>query len=312
MERVIFDTNAYRYLVTDVAFDDIDKLMEKIKAKEKQRDILPLVSPIVVKELLAHVASKSDPSYYKCLNAIKSLYLHNGDENSYHLLASPEMLIAKSFFNETIPAKEETNKALMQIAYYIALKPSDFAFRKLQRNLNLNRDHVLSAESFFAQSLQQWVKVTDPSSTGWRVFPNDEGNRRRVLAQIRSQETSLNLAAGLITVVYDLLKNAGSTVNISYEELYDMSIKFIEIFPEYIALYKFVFENLVNSEFNILENSRSNFLWDIHLMLNIGNHSVEGDKLHFVTSDKAIIRSAIAHNAKYSILTFQEYMDYIN
>ena len=46
-------------------------------------------------------------------------------------------------------------------------------------------------------------------------------------------------------------------------------------------------------------------------MFNIGNHSIGGDKLHFVTDDKAMIRTAIASNAKYTVHTFDEYMAYL-
>jgi len=312
MEKVIFDTNAYRYLVTDKSFYEVDKVVEKLKSKEQQRGIESLISPIVAKELLAHVADKNDPAFQKCLNAIKAMYLHNGDENSYRIIASPEMLIAKSFFNETIPAKEETNKALIQIAFHLAKKPSKYVFKKFQRNLNLNRDHVLESENFYAQSLWQLIKKVDPIALGWKIFANDPKKRQEALTNIRSENTSLELAAGLIITVYKLLLETGKEIEISYENLYDMSTEFIKIFPEYIALYKHVLENLVNSEFNILENNRSNFLWDTQLMLNIGNHSIEGQKLYFVTADKAIISTAIGENAKYTILTYNEYLEYIN
>jgi hypothetical protein len=46
-------------------------------------------------------------------------------------------------------------------------------------------------------------------------------------------------------------------------------------------------------------------------MFNVGDHSVGGEKINFVTSDKAIIRTAIKENAKYSILTFDEYIEYL-
>lgn len=312
MERVIFDTNAYRYLVTDKETKQIEKLIKKLKKKEDKRGLESLVSPIVARELLAHVADKHDPAYEKCLKAIKAMYLHNGDESSYRLLASPDMLVANAFFHQTLPQKEETNKALMQMAYHIAMKPTENAFKKLQRNLNLNRDQVLGEEQNFAQAMLQFVRQTDPTSTGWQVFPNDQEGRTRTLAAIRSTETSINLAAGLIYTVFMLLRSSGKEIELSYEGLYDLSSEFVRVFPEYIALYKLVFENMVNSEFNLLENSRSNFYWDIQLMLNIGDHSIGGDKLYFVTSDKAIINTAIGQNAKYTILTFDEYMDYVN
>src|SRR4051794_32497734 len=58
MEKVIFDTNAYRYLVTDKEFDEIDKVVAKLKSKEAQKGLESMISPIVAKELLAHAADK--------------------------------------------------------------------------------------------------------------------------------------------------------------------------------------------------------------------------------------------------------------
>jgi hypothetical protein len=312
MERVIFDTNAYRYLVKDKDFENIDRLIEKIKSKEAQRGIQSMISPIVARELLAHVADRSDPAFEKCLKAIKAMYLHSEVDGAYHILASPELLVAKSFFNETIPRKIETNEALIQIAYHLAKDPSDHVFTKFQRNLNQNREQVLETESFFAQSLWQMVKGVDPSSSGWRIFANDPVQRQKLLAEIRSENTSLSLAAALIATVYKLLKDSGSKAIISYDQLYGMSREFIKVFPEYIDLYKYVFESLVNSEFNLLEDSRTNFIWDIQLMLNVGDHTLGGEKLYFVTDDKALTRAAIRQNARYTILTFDEYLDYVN
>ena len=95
-------------------------------------------------------------------------------------------------------------------------------------------------------------------------------------------------------------------------KLFDMAISFVDMFPEVIALYKHVLENMVNSDFNLSQNSRANFVWDIHLMFNVGDHSISGKKLYFVTSDKAIIKTAIKNKGKYSILTYKEYFEYIN
>ena len=89
------------------------------------------------------------------------------------------------------------------------------------------------------------------------------------------------------------------------------SLQFIKIFPEPISLFKLVLENILNSEFNIFENSRSNFVWDIHLMFNVGSNTIGSSKIIFVTSDKAIIRTALGTNPKNLVLTFDEYMEYL-
>lgn len=314
MEKVVFDSNAYRYLVANKTYEELDKYLKKIKSKEATRGIESLISPIVTKELLAHVASKKDPAYEKCLKAIKALYLHSSEEdgNKYRMIASPELLISKVFFKESLPQKEETNKALVQIAYHLAQDPNDYTFKKFQKNLNLNKDHVLSSENFYSTSLMQLMRSLDPDSEGWKIFPKDEVKRKKALEQIRSDNTSIDLAAGQIVAIAEVLKSVGKNIDLDGKKLFDMSLKFMEVFPEFIALYKVVLENLVNSEFNLLENSRSNFLWDTQLMMNIGDHTIQGDKLYFVTDDKAILRTAIQENAKYSILTFDEYLAYIN
>jgi hypothetical protein len=311
MEKVIFDTNGYRDLVAHKTDKQIEKTLLRLKDREKKHNIESLISPIVAKELLAHLADKSDPSFDKCLKANRALYYHSGSKKSYRMLASSELLISKAFWNKEIPQKVETNKALGQISYHLATNPSEYVFKKFQKNLNLNRVHVLDSENTFALAMLQFVRTADPNSTSWRPFENDEKSRQKLLASIRSAETSLDIAAGYLVTVFQLLYSTGQVSKMTYDELFDKAVEFIKVFPEPIALYKVVMENLVNSEFNILEDSRSNFVWDTHLMFNIGKHSIAGDKLHFVTSDKAMIRTALGTDAKYSIWTFDEYMDYL-
>ncbi|MBK9938376.1 MAG: hypothetical protein IPP02_08315 [Chitinophagaceae bacterium] len=107
--------------------------MQKVKSREKKNDIETLISPVVARELLAHVADKKDPSYEKCLKAIKALYLHSGNEEAYNMIASPELLMSKALFDKTIPAKEETNKAIGQMIYHLATNPTTKVFKNFIR-----------------------------------------------------------------------------------------------------------------------------------------------------------------------------------
>jgi hypothetical protein len=198
------------------------------------------------------------------------------------------------------------------MSYYFATNPSVHVFKKFQRHLNLNRDHVLGSENNFALAMLQFVRSSDPNSSGWRPFKDDYENRQKLLASIRSQATSLDIAAGYLVVVHKSLYTSGQIKKtLTYDMLYDMAVDFVKVFPEPIALYRTVMENLVNSDFNLFENSRSNFVWDIHLMFNVGHNSIDGGKLHFVTSDKAMIRTALGTNARYSVWTFDDYMEYL-
>ena len=311
MDKVIFDTNAYRYLVKAKKYEQIDKLIQRLKAKEAKNNIETLISPIVAKELLAHVADKKDPSYQICLNAIKALYLHSGNDISYNMIASSELLISKAFFDKTIASKIETNNAIGQMIYHIATNPTEKIFKKLRKNLIANKDHVFETESNFANQMKQFVNAIDPNAKSWEIFAGNKLKKREVLTHIRSENVSFQIALGYLFIVYQLLVFSGEITMLPNNELYDRAKEFVKVFPEPIALYKEVMENLVNSEFDIFEENRSNFVWDIHLMFNIGNHSINGSKLYFVTDDKAILRNAIKKNAKYSILTYDEYLEYL-
>ena len=311
MDKVIFDTNAYRYLVTNKDLSEIEKVIDKVNYREQKNNIETLISPIVAKELLAHVANKKDPSFEKCLKAIKAMYLHSGNDENYKMIASSELLISQAFFQKTIKAKIETNKAIGQMLYHLAKNPSDHVFRKFQFNLNSNYDHVVSSENEFAISMKQFITAIDPNANGWKIFENNDKGRKNALLQIRSERTSIEIALGYLFIVHQLLVYTGEIVPVSSDELLDKAKKFVKVFPEPIALYKLVMENLVNSEFNLFENSRANFVWDIHLMFNVGKHSIQNSNVIFVTSDKAMIKTAIGQNAKYTILTFDEYMEYL-
>jgi hypothetical protein len=311
MEKVIFDTNAYRYLVKGKKFSQVDRIVQRLKAKESRNNIETLMSPIVAKELLAHVADKKDPSYVICLNAIKALYLHSSEGKTYKMVASPELLISDAFFGKKIPGKEESNKAIGQMIYHIATNPTENVFKRLFRNLQAIKDQIIDGENNFAVQMKQFVSVIDPDAKGWQIFPKDEKKRKKVLKYIRSENCSFEIALGFLFIAYQLLVFSGELTLVSNDELREKAKTLITVFPEPIDLHKQVLENLVNSEFNILEESRTNFVWDIQLMFNVGSHQINGSKLYFVSDDKAIIRSAIKGNAKFTILTYDEYLDYL-
>ena len=88
MEKVIFDTNGYRDLVANKTDKQIEKTLQRLKDRESKLNIESVISPIVAKELLAHLADKSDPGFDKCLKANRALYFHSGSRKSYRMLAS--------------------------------------------------------------------------------------------------------------------------------------------------------------------------------------------------------------------------------
>lgn len=315
MEKVIFDTNAYRYLATNKSRKEIDAIITKVNNREKKNEIESLISPIVAKELLAHVSDKNDPSYEKCLNAIQALYYHSGSKEEFHMIPSPELLISKAYFKKEIESKIETNQALGQMLYHLGTNPSDYVFRKFQHSLNAIARHVKEAENAFAEQMELFLKKIDPEYNNWEVFNEAPEKRKKALEQVRSEGASIGIAMGYLYMTYLELEKENKVSSKNEKELLTflrpMAVDFIKVFPEPIQLYKLVMENLINSKFNLYENSRSNFVWDINLMFNVGQNRIENSRIIFVTSDKAIIENALKSNSNNLVLTFEEYMSYL-
>lgn len=152
----------------------------------------------------------------------------------------------------------------------------------------------------------------EPDETNWQIYKKDKGKRKKLLNEIRSETTSVAIAAGFLTTTLIVLEQSGDIIQISESEILEMARHMITVFPEPVSLFKQVVENLVNSEFNISEDSRANFVWDIALMFCCGKNYIDGDKLYFVTADKAMINSAVKNNAGCSIYTLADYLTFLD
>jgi hypothetical protein len=231
------------------------------------------------------------------------------------MIPSADLLISKTFFQKEISAQVETHKAIGQILLNLAKNPTPYIFKKFQRSLNLNAQHVKDSEDSFANAMKSFLHQIDPNCLEWKAFETEPNKRKKILTEIRSKKASIDIALGYLYVVRAALVLEGKVPNKNDEDIFLelnlMAEQFITIYPEPIALYKTVMENLLNSEFNLFENSRSNFLWDISLMFNVGQNTIQNSKIIFVTTDAAMIRSALQTNNKNAILTFTEYMEYL-
>jgi hypothetical protein len=312
MAKVIFDTNAYRNLVTGKTFEEIDGLISDIKAREAVNDIQTLLSPIVVQELLAHLADKNDSAFEKCLKANKALYLHNGNPQTANVFPTFEVLLAQMYFHAVPQKRIDRYNALLQMSYHLAVNPNEANFTIFENNLLTIKASVEFGEQGFVDGMLAFVKQADPSAADWMPFRNDKAKRAKLLTGVRSNEASRQIAAGYVFLTELMLNESGHNIQLSPDQINQISDSVVTTFPEPIALFKSVIENLANSEFPLDEASRANFVWDIALMFGVGKHNMINDKLYFVTADKAIIRTAIQQGSGTSVLSLDDYLEYIN
>jgi hypothetical protein len=94
MEIVIFDTNAYLNLSSDKDFSELETDVQNFKLIEQRENISALMHPIVIKELLYHVAGERDEMHEKALKALKAMFLHCGDTNHFSILADFDLQLS--------------------------------------------------------------------------------------------------------------------------------------------------------------------------------------------------------------------------
>ena len=74
MEIVIFDTNAYRDFTTNLELENIGQSILKLKSKEEKDKISALMHPIVIKELLYHVAGERNGLHFTAIKALRAMF----------------------------------------------------------------------------------------------------------------------------------------------------------------------------------------------------------------------------------------------
>lgn len=312
MDKVIFDTNAYRNLVDGKTMEEIDSFMVELKNKEAKNNIETLLSPIVAQELLSHLADKNDNAFEKCLKANKALYLHNGNPQNCNVFPSFEVLFSQMYFGIIPEKRVGTYEAIIQLSYHLSKDASDETFAKLHNNLQSVKTLVEQGEQGFIDSMWQIITISDPSATSWQMFKNDAKKRAAFLKTLRSEAVSLSIAAGYVAATHQILLQYGYNISLTQDELLVLGHQVLTTFPEPVALFKHVIEYMIGSEYNIGEESRANFVWDIALTFIVGRHKIEGNKLYFVTADKEIIRNAIKNNTGCYVVTLDEYLAYLS
>jgi hypothetical protein len=311
MGKVVFDTNAYRNLISKKSFDEIDVLINEINEKEKINGISTLFSPIVAQELLAHLSDRNDSAFDRCLRANKALYLHNGSRLDCNIFSPFETMLSKQYFNLLPQHRVETYKAILQMSYQFATNPSQDNFELFKPKLEYIKFLVDSSENEFANALKNFVQKVDPLATDWQPFKNDELKRIKLLEEIRSKKTKIGMATGYAFMIYQLLISSGHKLQLTEDQGVQFATWIADTYPEPLRLFRNVFENIVNSNYPINEKSRANFVWDIQLMFGVGKHSIDNEKLYVVTADKAIIQAAVQEGANLSIFSLQDYLAYL-
>lgn len=139
---IIFDTNIYRGFTAQRSSEESKRKILAIKQLQDTKGVIALMSTTVASELIAHVLDNGafNPEG-NCTKAIRTLYMHCGDINSYGMIPTPEVQISKDYFNKTDESGIETQKSIAQICYAISKDPTENTVNRFKEQIESIRKH---------------------------------------------------------------------------------------------------------------------------------------------------------------------------
>lgn len=306
---VIFDTNAYRNFCIGKTTSEVKSEIQDIKEKERDLNIKALMSPIVAMEILSHLSDSTKREFEPSKKAIIAQYGHCSEDDSFKIIASPDMILCYTLFGQKLPKKKLYLDIIGNVAFEIW---KDEGIYSINKNISFLKEihfNVQNDENEFAQSMFEAIRSIDNNTTNFHLFSTDDNSRKEFLLNINSDKFDQLTALGFVMKSYKTLFDYGIITNINPEADLKPHINlFQHKFKASIELYRELYKRIVNTEFDINKKSRANFLWDILLLLTVGDEDVNCEKLYFITDDKAIqIASGISgHGIK--VLTLKDYL----
>jgi hypothetical protein len=121
---VVFDTNAYRYLTSGLSSTQAHAKARILRRLEREAGCFVLANPIVVGELLAHVADPVDLGRPHCLAAAVALGEHarltDGADGGIGLVADSFSTVCWTLFNRPPLALKEMLERLGSLVTHVA------------------------------------------------------------------------------------------------------------------------------------------------------------------------------------------------
>lgn len=310
---VTFDTNAYRNLVSHTSLKDAKSKIQKIKILESKKNIKPMMCTTVAMELLSHLADvPGTRSYNSCLNASQVMYIHCGNSSNFRLLPQPETQIAYEYFNIQHQKFIDTQTAIGQILYAISQNPCEGTVNQYNNDIRNIKQFITDAEQKLITEVEEMCKTLDStfSFSNWTLFNNDDAKRKQYLKYINSEAFQIHTASAYLAALACKLETEGYIINLSSNQINAQIKSYIQSYQTSLNFRAWFFSQLVNGQFDLNSNSRTNFLWD-ELILHFIGHKCNGEDILLVTSDKKMNEATKRINPNALIKTYEEYLDYI-
>jgi hypothetical protein len=280
---------------------------------ERKDNIEAIMHPIVIQELLFHIAGEQNSLHHRCYSAIRAMYFHCGDDRSYKVYPDFDLQMSQIFYQVVDPNRERIVRQLGEIVASFAKYPKEQILQRYQFALKQNREFVQETEELFKDQLRELIQKIDPTADDWSILQKDPKKRAKAVAYFGSEEIERELALGYVTTIHDHLLGKNLIARDTPTELHRKAEYFVQIFSAPIKLYKELLKKFLQPDFNFEARNRENFVWDIHLLFAVGDHTLQAGtaKLYMVTSDGEIRNAAKLAGFDNKVYSYDEYVEIV-
>lgn len=283
-EAIVFDTNAYRNVVRR----GID--ISAVRKAETGAGQSSYASALVLTELLTHLWDGTDPDYPQCRTAVETAHEHCRDavENFVRLLADPDLLTTQYLYGKSPGQQVNVNQRISGVVRQVHdAKGGSFPDDVIDFCRTLH-NHVTATEATFIADMENFVRLIDPTCSGWCPLQNDEAARRRLLLALKKDFTLDRFAEARVHVAQGLL---GKTIGSG--DMAGMIAAVKERSRVGLELQRAILKRIIETGCDLTKKARENWFWDMRISIAIGEElQGPGGRMVLITDDGAILTAA--------------------
>ena len=303
-ETFVFDTNAYRKLVSSMTKIKVRSNVASIVANQARQDYVAYANLFVAAELLAHLSDPTDPNFNVCRKAVIAIWSHCQTSNGSSLMfmPDPEMQFAKKFYDVEDPCHRQFYENVSQICRYIYENDADNDLGSIRSELKKIKQVVDTTEDQFINDVFSYVlRSTNPNATNWQIFESDAAEKRRLLDYLNSSDSSIILAAAHV----ERFRNVAKVEDVP-DGIRQKAQLIATHYPTALELYKEILRRIVTTGCDLTKKNRANWIWDMQIGFLAGGE-IRGKVLALVTDDGDVLQAADASGTRSYVLKTKEF-----
>lgn len=304
---VIFDTNAYRNLVSNKSLDESIYVINEIIELESKLNITTYLSSIVSLELLGNLIEDADSrKFQECKNSIYIANIHcNNASGNLKIFPEAKLNLLKTFFNGPSQRLIDLTTNLIGVTQDIFRNVKNIDIHLMRATFSDIKNFLDNKEKEFSSIIQNSIKIKTQEIRKQNPSISKAATEKKLIEYYGNVDTSLNFAKDIINYL-----SAEKGITISEKKQTELALACKDFFPIAVGflpfICKIIVENKIDMNSKKSKHKRWNWIWDYNLAFGLSS-TIKEKNILLITSDADL--TAIVDHFGFSdrILTIEQY-----